>query len=89
MSVHGFRDPFEYDSFNYGDEGKVLSLDEALKTARAQSAQDPVHYYRVIPIDETMRNFRIQKVAKHKVHAKQRARFVARMADVFSHSYGY
>jgi hypothetical protein len=77
---------FDYDSFDYGDEAKKLSLADAIREASRLAAEDADNFYRVVPSDRTMRSFRIEKVSKEKAFTKQYASFASKMAKAFTHS---
>lgn len=53
-----------YRSFNYGEEIKSMTLEEASREAARLAIHDAQHFYRVVPIDKAMTGFRIEKVSK-------------------------
>ncbi len=81
-----------YAAFDYGEEAKAMPLDEAAREASRLSAQDPSHFYRVVPVDAAMTGFRIEKVSKAAVWKEYAKRFSERRARHFErtpYSYTY
>ena len=58
MSVDSEFDRFDY---RYYDE-EPLRLDQAAKKADQLSAEDPNSFYRVVPTDDRLSGFRIEKI---------------------------
>jgi hypothetical protein len=52
-----------YEAFDYG-EAKPMTLEAAAREAARLAAEDPKHFYRVVPVDAAMKGFRIEKVSK-------------------------
>lgn len=79
-----------YESFDYGEQPKPLKLAEAALEAQRLAARDPQHFYRVIPVDEAMTGFRVEKVSKEKELVRS-GRFHHRrgMFDHAPYSYNY
>ncbi len=75
---------FDYDSFDYDFDAKVMPLDEAIREASRLAAADSAHFYRVVATDGKMQHFRVQKISKAKAYAKQKANFASRMAHAFN-----
>jgi hypothetical protein len=58
-------------SFDAFDRGKVaksksMTVRQAAVEAARLSSHDALHFYRVVPVDEAMTEFRIEKVSKKK-----------------------
>lgn len=73
---------FDYDSFDYESEAKRLTLDEAVREAADRSARDSTHFYRVVPVDDAMSGFRVERIAKGRASKRYYANYLARMARV-------
>lgn len=60
----------EYDLFDYkhGDEAP-MTLDEAAREAATLRASDRSRFYRVVPVDQEMTQFRVKAVASEQVYA--------------------
>lgn len=71
---------FDYDSFDFGNEARRMTLDEAVREAADLSARDSTHFYRVIPIDNALSGFTVEKVAKQRAAKRYYANYLARMA---------
>ncbi len=79
---HGFR--LEYDAFDYGNESRKMTLDEAVSEAARLTASDQDHFYRVVPVDSGMSGFRVEKVKKDDAFKRLRVNFLSRLAKVGS-----
>jgi hypothetical protein len=71
---------FDYDSFDFGNEAKRMTLDEAVREAADLAARDSTHFYRVVPVDDAMSRFKVEKVAKQRAAKRYYANYLARMA---------
>jgi len=77
-----------FDSFDYGEKPRSMSLMEAANEAQKLTAQDPSHFYRVVPIDEAMTGFTIEKISKEKEWLRS-SRRCAGAFDRTPYSYHY
>jgi hypothetical protein len=67
-----------------------MSLAAAILEARHLAAQDPLNFYRVVPADEKMREFHIQKVSKQSEWARRKTRGSERAScDYAPYSYSF
>ncbi len=81
-----------FEAFDYGEKPQSMSLLEAANEAVKLSANDALHFYRVVPIDEKMTGFRVEKVSKEKEWQRASDRLRRRSARLFDHqpySYNY
>ena len=77
-TAQSFR--LEYDAFDYGNEVRKMTLDEAVSEATRLGASDQEHFYRVIPLDSGMSGFRVEKVKKENAFKRIRLNFISRLA---------
>jgi shikimate 5-dehydrogenase len=72
----------DYDRFGYKHfDEQPLSLEEAVKKAQDLRSRDQHNVYRVMPLDEEMMQFCVEKVGKSELYADLLSRFVKAWTD--------
>jgi hypothetical protein len=59
----------EYDLFDYENSAQPLSLDEAIKVARALRVADKSHRFRIVPTDDKETGFRVEAISQERLYA--------------------
>jgi hypothetical protein len=75
FDVHSDRST-DFDRFSYRHfDEQPLTLEEAVKKSQEQKKADPLAAYRVVPTDDQMTGFRIERVSREKLYADFLKRF--------------
>jgi hypothetical protein len=74
-----------YDRFDYRHyDEKPLALDEASRKVSEMRRKDPVAVYRIVPTDEELRGFYVDKIAPLELYAELVARLSRQWAKLLS-----
>jgi len=80
-------DTVDYERFEYKHfDEQPLSLEEAIKQAQSLRARDESSVYRVIPLDDDLTGFRVDKVDKSELYASLLSKITKLWSKLYARS---